>query len=160
MNPETQIIAEPGAQELFIIREFDAPRKNVFKAFSDPDILCQFYAPFDLTLVFNSQDYRSGGHYNWSCKRGDKIVCTFSGVIHELTTPLRIIQTGEYMDLPERGNVVLEILTFDELSDNRTKLTMHQICPTTTVRDAIVKSGMDSGVRDMFIKLDRLLPTL
>jgi uncharacterized protein YndB with AHSA1/START domain len=35
----TQIIAEGGKQELFITREFDAPLKLVFIAFSEPKIL-------------------------------------------------------------------------------------------------------------------------
>ena len=74
MTTETQIIAKPSAQDLFIIREFDAPREMVFKAFSEPGIMLQFYAPFDLTLVFNEADYRTGGHYNWSNKRGEKVI--------------------------------------------------------------------------------------
>jgi uncharacterized protein YndB with AHSA1/START domain len=157
MTKETQIIAEPGAQEHFIIREFDAPRALVFKAFSEPDIIQQFYAPFDLTFLFNVKDYRTGGRYSWSHKRRDKIVCTFAGVIHELTAPLRIIQTAEFMDLPERGTVVLEILTFDELPDNRTKLTIHVVCPNKATRDIIINSGMDTGIKDIFAKLDQLL---
>jgi hypothetical protein len=37
----TQITAEPGKQELFITREFDAPRELAFKAFTDPKLLVQ-----------------------------------------------------------------------------------------------------------------------
>ncbi len=32
---KTLVIAEPGKQEFFIVREFDAPGSLVFKAFSD-----------------------------------------------------------------------------------------------------------------------------
>ena len=160
MTIATQIIAEPKVQEYFIIREFDAPRESVFKAFSDPEIMVQFYAPFDLILQFNYHDYRTGGRYSWSNKRGEKVVCTFAGIIHELTSPSRIIQTSEFMDHPERGNVTLDILTFDELSDNRTKLTMHIICPNVAIRDAIINSGMERGVEDIFVKLDRLMADL
>ena len=38
MANKTEIIAEPGKQELFIKREFDAPRELVFKAHVDPEI--------------------------------------------------------------------------------------------------------------------------
>ncbi len=38
-NNKTDIIAEPGKQEFFIVREFDAPRELVFKAFTDPDLM-------------------------------------------------------------------------------------------------------------------------
>jgi len=35
-----KVTAEPGKQELFIVREFDAPRVLVFKAFIDPNCTC------------------------------------------------------------------------------------------------------------------------
>jgi uncharacterized protein YndB with AHSA1/START domain len=152
----TEIIAEEGKQELFIVREFDASRERVFEAFSNPEILCQFFAPFDLTMHFNHHDYKSGGSYSWCNKKGEKTVCTFSGVIHELTPPLRIIQTAEYMEMPVRGNVVLEIITFEELPNNKTKVTIHDICPSLSVRGSIVKSGMEKGIVDIFNKLDNL----
>src|ERR1700761_3405861 len=138
MTSETKIIAEKGAQELFIIREFDAPRTSVFEAFADPEVLTRFFAPFDRTMAFNEHDYRTGGHYSWSNKKGEQTLCTFAGVIHELTRPERIIQTSEFMELPERGNVVLQIMTFAELPNGRTKLTIHDICPSIAVRDAVI----------------------
>lgn len=152
----TLITAETGKQELFIEREFDAPREKVFATFSNPEILSQFFAPFDLTMQFNYHDYRTNGNYSWSNLKKGKSVCTFAGVIHELTAPLRIVQTSEFMDMPERGNVVLEIITFDELPNNRTKVVIHDICPSVFVRDAIVNSGMDKGIIDIFNKLDKL----
>jgi uncharacterized protein YndB with AHSA1/START domain len=151
----TQIIAEKGEQEFFIEREFDAPRDRVFEAFSNPETLSEFFAPFDLTMEFNYHDYRPRGSYSWCNKKGNKTVCTFNGVIHELTAPLRIVQTSEFMELPERGNVVLEIIKFDALPDNRTKVTFHDICPSTAVRDSIINSGMEKGIVDIFNKLDK-----
>ena len=35
---KTTITVEPGKQELFITREFDAPRELVFRAYTDPKI--------------------------------------------------------------------------------------------------------------------------
>jgi len=35
MSNKTTVTAEPGKQELFITREFDAPRELVFKAYTD-----------------------------------------------------------------------------------------------------------------------------
>jgi uncharacterized protein YndB with AHSA1/START domain len=152
----TEIIAEEGKQELFVIREFDVPREKIFEAFSTPGILIQFFAPFDLTMHFNYHDYKTGGRYSWCNKRGKETVCTFSGVIHELTAPLRIVQTSEFMEFPERGNVILEIMKFEELPNGRSRLTIHDICPTVATRDAIVKSGMDKGLVDIFKKLDKI----
>ena len=158
MTSNTQIIAEKDKLELFIIREFDAPREMVFKAFSDPEILVQFFAPFDYTLHFNHHDYRTGGSYSWCNKNKEgKTLCTFYGVIHELTAPERIIQTSEFMELPERGNAILEIIKFEDIQNNRTKMTIHDVCPSVATRDAIISSGMDKGLVDIFDKLDKLL---
>ena len=158
MTEKTRVIAEKNKQELFIIREFDIPREDVFRAFSDPDILVQFFAPFDHTMHFNYHDYRSGGNYSWCNKNKEgKILCTFNGVIHELSSPERIIQTSEFMELPQRGNAILEIIKFEELPNNRTKITIHDICPSVAIRDAMINSGMEKGLADIFNNLDKLL---
>ena len=158
MTEKTRVIAENNKQELFIIREFDIPREDVFRAFSDPDILVQFFAPFDYTMHFNYHDYKTGGNYSWYNKNKEgKTLCTFSGVIHELSSPERIIQTSEFMELPQRGNVILEIIKFEELPNNRTKITIHDICPSVAIRDAMINSGMEKGLMDIFNNLDKLL---
>ncbi len=51
MANRTEITAEPGKQELFITREFDAPRELVFKAHTDPEIYVQWVGPRDLTMT-------------------------------------------------------------------------------------------------------------
>lgn len=154
----TQIIAEEGKQELFIIREFDAPRDLVFKAFSDPEILVQFFGPFGHTMHFNYHDLRTNGRYSWYNKDASgNIVCTFAGVIHEMTAPERIIQTTEFMDLPERGHVVIEAMKFEELVNNRTKLVIHDVCFSVADRDAMIQSGMEAGITEIFNQLDELI---
>ena len=157
MTEKTQIIAEQNKQELFIIREFDIPRQRVFQAFTDPEILVQFFAPFDYTMHFNYHDYRTRGSYSWCNKSKEgKTLCTFSGVIHEISAPERIVMTSEFMELPERGNVLLEIFRFEELLNDRTKLTIHEICPSVATRDAMISNGMEKGLVDIFNRLDKL----
>ena len=64
------------------------------------------------------------------------------------------------MELPQRGNVILEIITFEALPGNRSKITIHDICPSVETRDAMINSGMEKGLTDIFNKLDKLLDTL
>lgn len=160
LNP-TKVIAEKGRQELFMIREFDAPRDLVFKAFTTPELLVQFFAPPGTTMYFHYQDFRTGGNYSWyhKNKKGDT-VCTFNGVIHEIAPPYRLIQTAEMMELPERGHVVMESMLFDELPGERTRLTIHDVCFSVADRDAMVESGMESGLVAIFNHLDDFLVTL
>jgi uncharacterized protein YndB with AHSA1/START domain len=157
-NNKTQVIAETGKQELFIIREFDAPRELVFKAFSTPEIIVQFHAPFGANMKFNYADYKNGGSYSWTQSDNDgNIFCTFKGVIHEIVSPERIIQTTELEGLPEGGHIVLEALTFETLPNEKTKLTIQDVCRSVADRDAMVESGMESGLVDIFNQLDNLL---
>src|SRR5688572_7559880 len=51
---KTIITAEPGKQELFVTREFDAPRELVFKAHTDPDIYVRWLGPRGLTMTLET----------------------------------------------------------------------------------------------------------
>lgn len=161
MKNQTKITAEPGKQEVIIVREFDFPRELVFKAFTDPEILVKFFAPFGNTMHFNYHDYKTGGSYSW-CNKNEsgKILCTFNGVIHELAKPERIIQTSEFMEMPERGHAVMEAMLFEELPKGRTRMTIHDVCFSVADRDAMMESGMEKGLVDIFNQLDDLLPKL
>ena len=153
-----QIIAEKDKQECFIIREFDAPREMVFKAFEDPDLFVQFWGPGSVQMNIDNYDFRSGGSYRYTnTDSGGNELCAFSGVIHEVSKPERVIQTSELESLPERGHVVLEAYLFDKLPGNRTKLTIHDVCRSVADRDAMIASGMDTGLSEGFIRLEALL---
>lgn len=157
-DSNTLIIAEADRQELFIVREFNAPRERVFEAFSNPEILKEFYAPLGLKLVFKYADFRNGGSYCWShIDAAGNLYCTFKGVIHEIAYPERIIQTVEMEGLPEDGHVLLEIFIFEELETNRTKLSIQDVFRSVADRDEMIKSGFESGVFEIFGQLDNLL---
>src|SRR4051794_1689008 len=118
---KTQIIAENGKQELFIIREFDASRELVFKAFSDKEILEQWVGSPDMKITFQKFDPKAGGSYRYFQKAANGMEFGFHGVCHEHSAPVRIIQTFEFEGLPEKGHAVLETTTFDELPNERTR---------------------------------------
>jgi uncharacterized protein YndB with AHSA1/START domain len=156
---ETKVTAEPGKQELYITREFDAPRELVFKAFSDPEILAKWLGPDNLEMKIDYYDSRSGGSYRYYHEDSNGNQYAFNGVIHEVTPPVRAIQTFEFEGLPERGHVSLETSTFEELPGNRTRLTIQSVFKSVADRDGLVQSGMERGVREGFLKLDNLLKT-
>jgi len=155
---KTSIIADNAKQELYIIREFDAPRDLVFKAYSDPEILVQWLGPENRQMKIEKYDTHSGGAYRYfMCNDAGKPIAAFHGSIHELTAPERIIQTFEFEGLPERGHVALETSTFEELPGNRTRVTSHAVYRSVSDRDAVLLSGMEKGVEEGYRKLDALL---
>lgn len=160
MKNQTKVIAEKGIQELFITREFDAPRDLVFKAFSDPELLVQWLGPRDQSMKIEHLDNHTGGSYRFLHCSASGQEFGFNGVIHDVTAPERIIRTFEFEGLPERGHVSLETATFEPLDGNRTKLTIHSIFKSVADRDGMVASGMERGVRESHERLDELFANL
>ena len=158
---KTQIIAEKGKQDVTIIREFDAPRDVVFKTHADPELIAQWLGPKNRKMVIHTYDSRSGGAYRYSITdQKGKEIASFNGAIHEVTAPERIIQTFEFEGLPERGHVTLDTTVFEALPNNRTKVTIHSVCRTQSDRDAMMQSGMETGINEGYDKLDELLEAM
>lgn len=152
----TEIIAEPGKQELFIIREFDFPRELVFRAHTDPEIYAQWVGPHGMTTDIIEWNCKDGGSYKF------RNICNgatfdFFGVNHEVTAPERIIGTFEYSGMPERGHVILGKTTFEELPENRCRLVHQSVFFSIADRDGMIQSGMEQGVNEGYEKLDALL---
>lgn len=153
-NNKTQIVAEPGRQELFIIREFEAPRDLVFRAFSDADILVQWVGPRELTMRYEKFEPMTGGSYRYLQSLPNGVEFGFHGVCHEHTAPIRIIQTMEFEGLPEKGHVVLETIRFEELANERTRVTVQSVFQSVSDRDGMIQSGMERGVVTSHERLD------
>lgn len=98
----TKITAEPGKQEIFITREFDAPQELVFKAVTDPNYT-QWLGPSELTMKLEIFEPRNGGMCRYIQKDQDGNEYAFHGLNHEVTAPERIISTFEFEGLPEKG---------------------------------------------------------
>jgi len=156
MANKTVVTAEPGKQELFITREFDAPRELVFKAHTDPDLYIQWVGPRDLTMTIEKFEMRDGGSYKFVHER-DGHKYAFHGVTHEVLTPQRIIGTFEFDGLPETGHVILGTTKFEALPGDRTRLVHQSVFQSVSDRDGMVQSGMERGVAEGYEKLDELL---
>lgn len=153
---QTEIKAEPGKQELFITREFEAPRRLVFRAFTDPELIVRWLGPRELKMRIDQFDCRSGGAYRYIHTDPAGNDYGFHGVIHDVTVPERIIQTFEFEGLPESGHVTLETTRFEALPGNRTKVTVQSVFQSAADRDGMLQSGMERGVNDSHWRLDEL----
>lgn len=157
MKNQTKITAEPGRQELFITREFEAPRELVFRAFTEPTLLAQWMGPRDLETRYEKFEARSGGSYRCISTDQNGNEYAFHGVCHELTAPERIIQTFEFEGLPEKGHAAMETARFEELPGGRTKVVVQSVFQSVADRDGMVMSGMERGVLDSHARLDELI---
>ena len=153
---QTTIKAEPGKQDVIIVREFDAPRELVFKAFTDPKLMVKWLGPRDLKMRIEKFEAKSGGSWRYIHTDPNGNDYGFHGVVHDVTAPERIIQTFEFEGLPESGHVALETAKFEALPGDRTRLTTQSVFQSVQDRDGMVQSGMERGVLDSHARLDEL----
>ncbi len=159
-NNKTEIIAEPGKQEFFIIREFNAPRGLVFRTFTDPDLYVQWIGPWGLITTIEKFEPKNGGSWRYIQKDPEGTEFAFHGVNHEVLAPERIIGTFEFEGLSETGHVILQTAKFEALSGDRTRLTAQSVFQSVKDRDGMLQSDMEEGVNDSYNRLDKLLEEL
>lgn len=156
---QTTIIAEPGKQELFIIREFNAPRELVYQAHVDPDLYIRWLGPRGYEMTLEKFEPHSGGRYRYIHKDQEGNEYGFHGVFHEIS-PERMIQTFEFEGLPESGHVILDTMKLESLPGNRTRLTIQSVYQSVEDRDGMIQSGMERGVNEGYERLDEILETI
>src|SRR2546427_8837862 len=97
---KTEVTAEPGKQELFIVREFDAPRVLVFKAFIDPKLYVQWLGPRKYKMNLEKFEPRSGGMWRYTHTDEKSNSFGFHGVKQQSLPPPRTIHTFQISRLP------------------------------------------------------------
>ncbi|HYP39948.1 MAG TPA: SRPBCC family protein [Chloroflexia bacterium] len=151
---KTNVIAEPGKQEIIITRIVNAPRDLVFKAYTDPNAIPQWWGPRNLTTVVDQMDVRPGGIWRFVHRDAEGNEYGFHGVYHDVVSPDRIVSTFEFEGVP--GHVLLATMTFEE-QDGKTKLTDASVFQSVEDRDGMLQSGMEGGASESMDRLDEYL---
>ena len=152
---QTSIEADPNLPTVKIVREFDATPDKVFRAHVDPERVRRWMGPRTLSSEIIAWDARTGGEYRYRMFRDGEEVAAFYGSFHEVRPSERLVQTFTWEGAPD--GVSLDTNTFEELPGGRTRLTVLSVIDTMEARDAIVASGMETGVNEGYDKLDELL---
>jgi uncharacterized protein YndB with AHSA1/START domain len=150
---KTVVTAEPGKQDILITREFDAPRELVFKAYTDPNLISQWWGPRGVTTIVDKLEAKKGGTWRF-VHQADDAEYAFNGVFHDVVSPERIIQTFEFE--PMAGHVLLETITIED-HGSKTKLIAQSVFQSVEDRDGMLQSGMESGAAESNDRLDELL---
>lgn len=159
MANKTTVTADAGKLELYITREFDAPRELVYRAHTEPELYAQWVGPHGLSMTIDKMEARDGGSYEFTHERdGQKY--RFHGVYHEVLAPERIIGTFEFDGLPEKGHVILGTTKFEDLGGGRSRLVHQSVFQSVADRDGMIQSGMERGTAEGYEKLDELLLAL
>ncbi len=149
-------VSKPTDREIRIERTFDAPRDRVWRAFTDPKLLAQWWGRGN-KLVIEKFELERGGHWRF-VEHGPDGIHGFEGRFREVTPQERIVQTFEWDGMP--GHVIIETMELTDLGDGRTKIVTVSLFHTTEERDGMLESGMEEGLNQSYEALDRLLATM
>jgi uncharacterized protein YndB with AHSA1/START domain len=150
------LIAEPGRPDLQMSREFNAPRELVFRAFTDPKLIPQWWGPSEYTTKVDQLDAKMGGIWRFiqSGKDGEY---AFRGVFHQVQAPERLVYTFEFE--PLEGHILLETITLEE-RNGKTIVTDGSVFQSVEDRDGMIASGMEGGAEESWDRLEELLKSL
>jgi uncharacterized protein YndB with AHSA1/START domain len=152
-----QLTAEPGVPQIVIAREFEASRELLFRAYTDPELLAQWLGPRRMSMTVHSYDLRDGGAWRFTHRDPEGNAYGFHGIFHGTPSPEGIVRTFEFEGAP--GHVSLETLTFEERG-GKTLVRTNAVFQSVEDRDAMIESGMESGVNEGMERLDELLARL
>jgi uncharacterized protein YndB with AHSA1/START domain len=148
----------PSDRELVITRVFDAPRRLVFEAMTEPEHVKRWYGPRRFTMTVCEIDLRPGGRWRYVLRDPESgSEHGFSGVYREIVPPERIVSTEGYEALP--GHDYLATVTLTE-QDGKTTLRSHLLYESVEDRDGHLQSGMEPGMNETFDRLNELLQTM
>lgn len=150
-----KLIAEPGKQEITMSRSFDAPRELVYKAYTDPELLPQWWGPEGVTTVVDKMEVKPGGTWRYVQRDNEGNEYGFRGVYHTTIAPERLVYTFEFEGMP--GHVLLETITFEE-QDGKTIMTDSSVFQSVADRDGMLSSGMEEGATQSMERFAKLLP--
>jgi uncharacterized protein YndB with AHSA1/START domain len=113
-------------RHLVITRIIDAPRRLVFKAWTEPEHVARWWGPQGFTTTFCDMDIRPGGKFRICMRSPNGTDHWKRGVYREIAAPERIVFTFAWEDAAGNpGHELLTTITFAE-HGNKTKLTLHQ----------------------------------
>lgn len=147
----------PTEDQILITREFDAPRRLVFKAYTTPQLVRHWWHANRGEMTLCEIDLRVGGKWRYLMTACDGPEVGFHGEYREIVPDERIVSTEVYEGAPDAE--ALDTVTFTGTGD-RTTLTILVQHSSQENRDAQINSGMEEGLQDALDLLDRTANSL
>ena len=151
-------MTDTNTEDLIITHIFNAPRKDVWNAWTRPEHFIRWWGPKGFSLPVCRIDLRVGGEYFYCIRSPDgKDLLWGKGVYREIVAPQRLVMTDSFAD--DKGNIVpatyygmsgdfpsqLLITVVLEEFDGKTKLTLrHTGMPKGDDREAAKQGWSES----------------
>ena len=148
-------------ERMTVTRMFNAPRELVWKAWTDPEYIQQWWRPTGFTMPVCKIDFRVGGKFLYGMKSSDGQEFWNGGEYHEIVPHEKIVSSMYFSD--SEGNKVeaahygieheavenaYDVALFEDLGNGQTKLTF---IGNETMQNAI-ESGQLEGMKQILDK--------
>ena len=143
--------------EIVMTRVFDAPRELVYRAYTDPKLITQWWGLRHNTTTVHKLDLWKGGSWRFVETDPQGEINGFHGEFREIVPGEKLAYTFEYEGMP--GHVVLDTITFED-ADGKTLVTAKSIFENLEDLNGMVQSGMEEGGNESYDRLAELLQTL
>ena len=150
-------VTTPSDREIAMLRTFDAPRRLVWDAYTKPELVKRWLlGPPGWSMPVCRIDLRVGGSYRYEWRRDeDGSTMAMGGVYREIVAPERIVSTEKFDDPWYEGEAVGTLVLTEQ--GGRTTVTTTVRYASKATRDAVLKSGMTSGVEQSYDRLAQVL---
>ena len=169
------MLAAAGENKDFVTtRIFDAPPAMLWKCFTEPERMKEWFGPKGSVVVSAKMDLRVGGTYHGAMRDGEGRVMWAKFVYREVTAPERLVWEHSFSD--EAGGLtrhplsptwplkLLTVVTLEDAAGGKTKLTLRWSPLDASEEEqqtfAAAQNSMQGGWTGTFDQLDSYLARL
>jgi uncharacterized protein YndB with AHSA1/START domain len=143
--------------KIVINRVFDLPVSKVWQAWTEPEQFKKWWGPEGFTCPISKMEARKGGKYLSCMRSADGKEFWSTGVIEEFIPQKKLVVTDSFSDA--KGNIIpaseygmpgdwpdqlLITVNFEELGENRTKITLQHEGIPDEMREECIKGWNES----------------
>lgn len=161
-NSGKAVVRTIGETQIEVVREFDAPRHLVYRAYTEPELIKRWWSGRRATVTSAESDLRVGGTYRYAARAKAEFEedfeaafqeVAFRGTFKEVVANERLVYTEIFEAQPQEE--ALTTVTFEE-NDGRTTLRMLIEIGSTETRD-LMADQMEDGVQEGFDIIDEIV---
>lgn len=155
-------VAPELENELVLARIIDAPREKIFRAWTDPEILKQWFVPKPWTISKVEMDVRPGGSSLIVMRDPDGNEYPNPGVFLEVVENEKIVTTDAFTGAwtPSEKPFMTMILTLEDAGEGRTRYIARALHWNAEDREAHEKMGFHEGWGQCADQLEEIAATL
>jgi len=156
MNPGNFKLTTRGDREIVMTRDFNAPRRLVFDAFTKPELVKQWLlGPPGWSMPVCEIDLKVGGAYRYVWRQdSDGAEMGMGGVFREIVPQERVVCTEVFDEAWYPGEALNTLLLSEQ--GGKTTMTTTVLYQSREARDGVLKSGMEKGVAASYNRLAEL----